>query len=53
MGYELKLSRMDWALQNGDQYASELNYIPLPQDFKQRVMATVEQEVQGTQATAR
>jgi len=44
---------IDWALQNGDQYASELNYIPLPQDVKQRVMATVEQEVQGTQETAR
>lgn len=39
---------IDWALKNGDQYAADLNYIPLPQSVQQRVMETVEQEVEGT-----
>ena len=36
---------IDWALNNGDQYAQELGYIPLPEDVKQRVVETVQQKV--------
>lgn len=38
---------IDWSLRNGDQAAQELNYIPLPDQLQQRVMNTVEEEVQG------
>ncbi len=38
-------SVIDWALNNGDQYAQQLGYIPLPQDVEQRVMETLEQKV--------
>ena len=36
---------IDWALKNGDEYAQELGYIPLPQDVEQRVVETVEQQL--------
>ena len=36
---------INWALNNGDEYATQLGYIPLPSDVEQRVVQTVEQEV--------
>lgn len=39
-----------WALQNGDESAKELGYIPLPEDVKLRVQETVEQELGKTTA---
>jgi hypothetical protein len=39
-----------WALENGDRYAQELGYIPLPEDVEQRVQQTVEQELNDTSA---
>ena len=36
---------VDWALTNGDEYATELGYIPLPQDVEERVVQTVQTEV--------
>ena len=36
---------VDWALTSGDEYATELGYIPLPQDVEERVVQTVESEV--------
>jgi phosphate transport system substrate-binding protein len=39
-----------WALENGDRYAKELGYIPLPEDVEQRVQETVEQELGDTTA---
>lgn len=40
---------IDWALNNGDEYAQELGYIPLPADVESRVMETVQQEVVANQ----
>jgi phosphate transport system substrate-binding protein len=37
-----------WTLENGDRYAKELGYIPLPEDVEKRVRATVEQELGNT-----
>ena len=36
---------IDWALNNGDEYAQQLGYIPLPQDVEQRVVETVKQNI--------
>ena len=36
---------VDWALTNGDEYATQLGYIPLPQDVEERVVQTVQTEV--------
>lgn len=36
---------VDWAQNQGTQYASELGYIPLPGDVSERVKSTVEEEV--------
>ena len=36
---------VDWALTDGDEYATELGYIPLPQDVEDRVVQTVQSEV--------
>ena len=38
-----------WALNNGDEYAQQLGYIPLPQDVEQRVVQTVQDEVVANQ----
>ena len=38
-------SVVDWALNSGDEYATQLGYIPLPQDVEERVVQTVQQEV--------
>lgn len=43
--YEALEAVIDWSLENGDQYAEELGYIPLPDDVKERVKQTVEQEI--------
>ena len=40
---------IDWALTSGDQYATELGYIPLPQDVEQKVVQTVREEVVANQ----
>lgn len=40
---------IDWALNDGDQYAEELGYIPLPQDVEQRVLATVQETLVAEQ----
>ena len=40
---------IDWALNSGDEYATELGYIPLPQDVEQRVVQTVQDEVVANQ----
>ena len=40
---------IDWALTNGDEYATQLGYIPLPQDVEQRVVQTVREEVVANQ----
>ena len=36
---------VQWSLQNGDEMAQELGYIPLPGDVQERVIATVDQQV--------
>ena len=36
---------VDWALTEGDEYATQLGYIPLPQDVEDRVVQTVQTEV--------
>ena len=36
---------IDWALNNGDEYATQLGYIPLPPEVEQRVVQTVQDEV--------
>ena len=36
---------VQWSLQNGDEMAQELGYIPLPGDVQERVIATVNQQV--------
>ncbi|NJK57201.1 MAG: phosphate ABC transporter substrate-binding protein PstS [Pleurocapsa sp. SU_5_0] len=36
---------IDWALNSGDQYSTELGYIPLPKQLEARVLQTVQQEV--------
>lgn len=36
---------VSWALSSGDQYSTELGYIPLPQAVEARVLQTVEQSV--------
>lgn len=36
---------IQWVLNEGDQYATELGYIPLNQDVAQRVVSTVTQEI--------
>jgi phosphate transport system substrate-binding protein len=36
---------VNWALSSGDQYSTELGYIPLPQELEARVLQTVEQSV--------
>ncbi|MEL6930389.1 MAG: phosphate ABC transporter substrate-binding protein PstS [Cyanobacteria bacterium J06600_6] len=36
---------IDWALTNGDEYATQLGYIPLPQDVEARVVQTVQDAV--------
>ena len=36
---------VEWSLQNGDEMAQELGYIPLPGDVEERVIATVEQRI--------
>ncbi|MGF1590709.1 MAG: phosphate ABC transporter substrate-binding protein PstS [Pleurocapsa sp.] len=41
---------VNWALNDGDQYALELGYIPLPQDVEQRVVQTVQQSVVAGQS---
>ena len=38
-------SVVDWALSSGDEYATQLGYIPLPQEVEERVVQTVQQEV--------
>lgn len=40
---------INWALNNGDEYAQQLGYIPLPQDVEQRVVQTVQEEVVANQ----
>ena len=40
---------IDWALTNGDEYATQLGYIPLPADVEQRVVQTVREEVVANQ----
>ncbi len=40
---------IDWALNSGDEYATQLGYIPLPQDVEQRVLQTVQEEVIATE----
>ena len=40
---------VDWALNSGDEYATQLGYIPLPQDVEQRVVQTVQQEIVAAQ----
>ena len=40
---------IDWALTSGDEYATELGYIPLPQEVEQRVVQTVQEEVVANQ----
>ncbi|MGV2830126.1 phosphate ABC transporter substrate-binding protein PstS [Myxosarcina sp. GI1(2024)] len=40
---------IDWALTEGDPYAQELGYIPLPQDVEQRVQTTVEEAIVAEQ----
>jgi phosphate transport system substrate-binding protein len=36
---------VQWSLQNGDEMAQELGYIPLPGDVQERVIANVDQQV--------
>lgn len=36
---------INWALNDGDQYAAQLGYIPLPQELEARVLKTVQQSV--------
>jgi phosphate transport system substrate-binding protein len=36
-------SVVDWALTSGDEYATELGYIPLPQEVEDRVVQTVQE----------
>lgn len=36
---------VEWSLQNGDEMAQELGYIPLPGDVQERVITTIEQRV--------
>ena len=38
-------SVIDWALTSGDEYATQLGYIPLPQDVEDRVVQTVQEAV--------
>ena len=38
-------SVVDWALTSGDEYATQLGYIPLPQDVEDRVVQTVQEAV--------
>jgi phosphate transport system substrate-binding protein len=38
-----------WSLENGDDIAQELGYIPLPGDVEERVMATIDQRVATNQ----
>ena len=38
-------SVVDWALTNGDEYATQLGYIPLPQEVEDRVVQTVREAV--------
>ena len=40
---------IDWALNNGDEYATQLGYIPLPADVEARVVQTVREEVVANQ----
>ena len=40
---------IDWALNSGDEYATQLGYIPLPADVEQRVVQTVQDEVVANQ----
>jgi phosphate transport system substrate-binding protein len=40
---------IDWALNNGDEYATQLGYIPLPPEVEQRVVQTVREEVVANQ----
>ena len=40
---------IDWALNSGDEYATELGYIPLPPEVEERVVQTVQQEVVANQ----
>lgn len=42
-------SVVDWALTSGDEYATELGYIPLPQEVEQRVVQTIREEVVANQ----
>ncbi|RKQ96874.1 phosphate ABC transporter substrate-binding protein (PhoT family) [Kushneria sinocarnis] len=41
------LDFFDWAYQNGDQAASELNYIPMPQDVADMVRQQVWSQIKG------
>ncbi len=36
---------IDWALTDGDEYATQLGYIPLPADVEKRVVQTVQEKV--------
>lgn len=38
---------VDWAMNDGDEYAKELNYVPLPQGVSERVKSTVEEQIQS------
>lgn len=40
-------SMVDWALNQGDEYATELGYIPLPPEVQQRVKGTVDEELKS------
>ena len=40
---------VDWALTSGDEYATQLGYISLPQEVEQRVVQTVREEVVANQ----
>ena len=40
---------VEWALNSGDEYATQLGYIPLPQDVEQRVVQTVQEAVVANQ----
>jgi phosphate transport system substrate-binding protein len=42
---------ISWSLQSGDDIATELGYIPLPSDVEERVIATIEQEINTAQAS--
>ena len=42
-------SVVEWALNSGDEYATQLGYIPLPQDVEQRVVQTVQEAVVANQ----